>query len=295
MFHEFREALSKVFSIVLYILTKSSSFHLRRSNYYYFKYLYQLNELTDSINPITLESVVKLTCDLNDELKNRVRTLISGFAVADPINFGEVVGNVSLNTIGKIPHAAEYTGEEIIGRNLNPINYNRPIANVVFVESQTTRSRVGNGRSMRPISPRRRVNTTVRVSTPNQPDLLINRQRLGNNTLNTSLNGNNQNVPLTVQANQPVPLTEQVNVNLNVPLNEANQPEPGRVPAIRKPIRPRRRPGRKTISSNEANQPGEAMGSKTKRRLPRRARISRRQFTSGSLSLNDPIASGTRI
>jgi len=203
MFLPFREALSKLFTIVLKILVKCSPLYLRAS--YYYKYLSRLNELTESIDPVSLDFVVELTCELNDELNNRIRILISDSVIAEPINFGEVVGNVSLNNIGKIPHAGEYTGEKIVGRNVDPINYNRPIANAVLVESQTTRSRVGNGRSMRPISPSRRVNTTVRVSTPNQPDLLINRQRLGNNTLNTSLNENNQNVPLIVQApNQPL-------------------------------------------------------------------------------------------
>jgi len=199
MFHEFREALSKVFSFALYILTKSSSFHLRRSNYYYFKYLYRLNELTDSINPITLESVVKLTCDLNDEVKNRVRSLTNGFVVAEPINFGEVVGNASLNNIGKIPHALEYTGEEIIGRNVNPINYNGPNANAVLVETQSS---VGNRRTRRrpPRRSARRPPGRRRLGNNNQ-NTSLNEPRLGNNTQNTSLNeprlgNNNQNTSL---------------------------------------------------------------------------------------------------
>ena len=183
MFHEFREALSKLFTIVLDILIKCSPLYSRGS--YHFKYLYRLNELTESINPVTLEFVVNLTCDLNDELKNKVRKLTRNSVEADPINFGEVVDNVSLNNIGKIPHALEYTGEEIIGRNVNPINYNVPSANAVLVETQSS---VGNGRTRR--RPPRR-------STRRPPG----RRRLGNNNQNTSLNdprlgNNNQNTSL---------------------------------------------------------------------------------------------------
>jgi len=229
MFLPFREALYKLFKIVLDILIKCSPLYLRAS--YYYKYLYRLNDLTESIDPVSLDFVVKLTCDLNDELKNRVRNLTSGFVVAEPINFGEVVGNVSLNNIGKIPHAVEYTGEETTGRNVNPINYNVPSANVVLVETQSSvgnvrsRRRPARRTSQRPIS--RLGNNAVSLNDPDNtanrvgstqsrrperrpPRRLARRTRSvsqrpisiqGNNTLNTSLNeprlgNNNQNTSL---------------------------------------------------------------------------------------------------
>ena len=170
----FRESLSKLFTIVLDILVKCSPL-LRAS--YYFKYLYRVNDITERNNPVTLEFVVRLTCELNDDIKNIVISLTRNSVDAEPINFGEVVGNASLHNIEKFPHADEYKGEHIIGRNVNAINYNIPIANAVLVESQPIR-RVGNGRTRR--------------RPPGRPP---RRERLGNNVLNTSLNepriGNN--------------------------------------------------------------------------------------------------------
>jgi hypothetical protein len=228
MFLPFREALSKLFKIVLEILVKCSPLYLRAS--YYYKYLSRLNDLTESIDPVSLDFVVELTCELNDELNNRIRILISDSVIADPINFGEVVGNVSLNNIGKIPHADEYTGENIVGRNVDPINYSRPIANAIPVESQsrvsaqnrrpprrtrrrstrlgnnislnepdnTANRRVGSAQNRRPARrPPRRTRRTQRIqsrsthgniSLNDQPIIPVQRSIRGNNTVNTSLN-----------------------------------------------------------------------------------------------------------
>jgi hypothetical protein len=233
MFLPFREALYKLFKIVLEILVKCSPLYLRAS--YYYKYLYRLNDLTESIDPVSLDFVVKLTCDLNDEVKNRITILIRESVIAEPINFGEVVGNVSLNNIGKIPHAVEYTGEETTGRNVNPINYNVPSANAVLVETQSSvgnvrsRRRPARRTSQRPIS--RLGNNAVSLNDPDNtanrvgstqsrrperrpPRRLARRTRsvsqrpittLGNNAVSISLNeprlgNNNQNTLL----NEPI-------------------------------------------------------------------------------------------
>jgi hypothetical protein len=187
MFLPFREALYKLFKIVLDILIKCSPLYLRAS--YYYKYLYRLNDLTESIDPVSLDFVVKLTCDLNDEVKNRVRNLTRNSVEAEPINYGEVVGNVSLNNIGKIPHAVEYTGEETTGRNVNPINYNGPSANAVLVETQSS---VGNVRSRRrpPILPARR--------TSQRPI-----SRLGNNAVSLNEPDNTANRVGSTQSRRP--------------------------------------------------------------------------------------------
>ena len=178
----FRQSLSKLFTIVLDILVKCSPLYLRAS--YYFNYLYRVNEITESNKPNILEFVVNLTCDLNEEIKNIVINLTKNSVDAEPINFGEVVGNASLHNIEKFPHADEYTGERIIGRNVNAINYNIPIANGVLVESQPI-SRVGNGRTRR--RPPRRPPRRARLGNNVVPTSL-NENRLGNNAVPTSLN-----------------------------------------------------------------------------------------------------------
>jgi hypothetical protein len=175
MFLPFREALSKLFTIVLKILVKCSPLYLKSS--YYYKYLSRVVDLTEPIYPFSLDFVVELTCELNDELNNRITILIRESVIAEPINFGEVVGNVSLNNIGKIPQAGEYTGEKIVGRNVDPINYNRPIANAVLVESQ---SRV-SAQSRRPprLPPRRTRTRSTRLGNNislNEPDNTTNRR-----------------------------------------------------------------------------------------------------------------------
>jgi hypothetical protein len=149
MFYDFREALYKLFLMVLNLLSKGSPFYVRASNYYYLKYLYRVDELPDTINPVTLDFVLKLTCELNDELKNRVRKLTSKSVIAEPIDLGEVIAEAS-NNVGQYPLAIKSSAIYTVARNVNPINYSRPHANFVLVNRNgNTRNRNRQNRQNR--------------------------------------------------------------------------------------------------------------------------------------------------
>jgi len=120
--------------LVLNILSKGSPFHVRASNYYNSKYLYKVRELSDTTNEVTLEFVVNLTCKLNDELDTMVRKLTSNSVIAEPIGFGEVIAEASLNN-RQLPVASEMSETPIYGINVEPINYGIPAANFVVVNN----------------------------------------------------------------------------------------------------------------------------------------------------------------
>lgn len=115
-------------------MSKGSPFHVRASNYYNSKYLYKVRELSDTTNEVTLEFVVNLTCKLNDELDTMVRKLTSNSVIAEPIGFGEVIAEASLNN-RQLPVASEMSETPIYGINVEPINYGIPAANFVVVNN----------------------------------------------------------------------------------------------------------------------------------------------------------------
>ena len=174
MFYDFRESLYKLFLMVLNILSKGSPFYVRASNYYYLKYLYRVDELQETINPVTLDFVEKLTCDLNDELKNRVIKLTSKSVIADPIDLGEVIAEAS-NNVGQYPLAIKSSAIYTVARNVNPINYSRPHANFVLVNRENRNRNTSRNRNTN----RNRNTTHARHHRQNR-NRMRSRQRVAN-------------------------------------------------------------------------------------------------------------------
>jgi len=161
MHEEFRVKLSKLFLLVLKILNKGSPRYLRLVNYYGFKYLYRIEELSQYEFYFKLEDVTDLTCDLSEELSLRVSQLTRESVIAEPVVLGTYNGLTTANNLG-LPHATNY----LDGVNARNIYNTLPRANARVINSRNINE---NGR--------------IQYIVPNA------NTRLGNDPENTSLNG----------------------------------------------------------------------------------------------------------
>lgn len=110
-------------------MNKSLPIYLRPFNYYGFKYLYRIEELSQSDFYFKVDVATELTCDLNDELSRIVSHIIRGSVNADPVVFGIYNGLAKENNRG-LPHATNYSDginathmyNTLVGANAKVIN-----------------------------------------------------------------------------------------------------------------------------------------------------------------------------